>query len=131
MSEQEIQTIKEDLIRVKGELSQICERLKHIEEILSRKRIVLFGNGGPGLVGQVQNQGEDIKDQKIWMNGWQLITNYEDFRDMKNTIKRALAEVDSLKKWVYIGIGGVWVITILLQIFGPTLISRATEIFIR
>jgi len=124
----ELQTVKEELIRLKTHFAEIEKDIKEIREILAKKRIVIFGDGEPGLTSKVAALIEILNGVKDWQNGWREVTNYEDFRAMRTRINLALQEVDSLKKWVYIGIGGVWVITILLQIFGPGLISKAAEI---
>lgn len=129
MSNPELQTIKEDVIRVKGTIGEIERDIKEIRDVLARKRLVIFGDGSPGLTSKVNNILSILKGIKEWQNGWREITNYEDFKAMKGKINFLNDEVDGLKKWIYIGIGGVWVITIILQIFGPVLISKATELF--
>lgn len=124
----ELQTVKEEIIRLKALVGEIERDIKEIREILAKKRIVIFGDGEPGLTSKVTTLIEVLNGIKAWQNGWREVTNCEDFRGMKARINLALQEVDSLKKWVYIGIGGVWVITIFLQIFGPGLISKAAEL---
>ena len=128
---EEMQTLKEDLIRTKGEVGAIKEDVKEMREVLQRKRITLYGagNGEAGIVGKVGSLIDIVRGIKDWQSGWREVTNYEDYRGLKQTVQELDAEVDGLKKYVYIGVGGLWLITILLQLFGPYIITRAEAFF--
>ena len=115
MSNAEIQTVKEDLIRTKAELGQTQQDLKEIWAVLEKKKNVLFGSGNgstnPGLVNRTMSLHDIVKGMKIWQNGWREVTNYEDFRMLKQ-------EVKFLSRWNWIIVGGLSLATILIQVFG-------------
>lgn len=129
MSNEEIRTVKEDLIRMRGEIGEMREDIKDIRDVLRRKQNILYGNGSSGLISKVGTVHDVVKGIKDWQSGWREVTNYEDYRGLKQTVQELDAEVDGLKKYVYIGVGGLWLITILLQLFGPYIITRAEAFF--
>jgi hypothetical protein len=99
-----------DILRLQAEEHQIKEELKYLRKEVDKKRTTLYGNGGQGLVSKVTVLEEKAKIAIDYKEEWLKVTNPREFNEMRKDIR-------FLSKWNWIIVGGLAVISVLLQVF--------------
>lgn len=105
---------------------QILEaRLKRLEEEVAKKRETLHGNHKEGLLTRVSILEGKMQSLLHWQGGWLETTNVDDFKHIVkrlSDLRKEVGELDKkINKYSVYAIIGIWIITIILQLFGTKL----------
>lgn len=96
------------------ELGLIKGELSSIQETLEKKHETLYGNGHEGLTSRVNGLENEMDKVTRWKEGWEKVTNYDDFRTMKQELQR-------LTKQSYLLTAIIIVAVFFINLFGPRL----------
>lgn len=96
------------------ELSLIRGEIKGLNEKIEKKAETLYGNGQEGLTSRVKGLEDDMDRVTLWKEGWEKVTNYDDFRQMKSDLARLI-------KQSYLLTAIIIVAVFFINLFGPRL----------
>ncbi len=97
------------------EMQNIKARLERLEQDLEKNKGALHGNGASrGLLTCVALLKERVETVVNWHDEWHGTTNIKEFESMREDVK-------FLMRWNWLIFGGLAVISVVLQIWGPSI----------
>lgn len=91
------------MANIEWDIQQVQGQVKTLQQ-------TVYGNGQEGLTSRVRGTEDEISN-------------------VRKIIEKHETRIEEIRKWQWLAVGGIWVITVVLQVFGPAVVTRAEAFF--
>ena len=80
-------------INVDWEIQNLNAEIRDIKKALDKKCLTLYGNGQEGMTSKIHYLEFKLDEIKKWKEGWDMVTNYEDYKSMKHKLDWVVSRI--------------------------------------